>query len=83
MCMPNRATLFTGLYPNMHGVRCNGINLPPEVPTITQTLRKKGYHTISIGKIHFQHYSPVIKKKAKSWESMDDWSSEKKGKKVR
>ncbi|NVM03841.1 MAG: sulfatase-like hydrolase/transferase [Candidatus Helarchaeota archaeon] len=83
MCMPNRATLFTGLYPNMHGVRCNGINLPTEVPTITHTLRKKGYHTISIGKIHFQHYSPVIKRKAKSWESMDDWTSEKKGKRVR
>ncbi|MFX1449285.1 MAG: sulfatase [Promethearchaeota archaeon] len=83
MCMPNRASLFTGLYPNMHGVRCNGINLPIEVPTITQTLRNKGYHTVSIGKIHFQHYSPVIKKNAKSWESMDDWSSEKKGKKIR
>ncbi|MFX1339719.1 MAG: sulfatase-like hydrolase/transferase, partial [Promethearchaeota archaeon] len=27
ICMPNRATIFTGKYPNIHGVRCNGINL--------------------------------------------------------
>ncbi|MFX0167676.1 MAG: sulfatase-like hydrolase/transferase, partial [Candidatus Hodarchaeota archaeon] len=27
ICMPNRATLMTGLYPNVHGVRSNGINL--------------------------------------------------------
>ena len=83
MCMPNRASIFTGKYPNVHGVRCNGINLPLEVPTITQTLRKKGYHTISIGKIHFQHYSPVMKRKAKSFESMEVWSHQSKGKKMR
>ena len=28
MCMPNRATMITGYYPNVHGVRSNGINLP-------------------------------------------------------
>ena len=32
MCMPNRATLLTGYYPNVHGVRSNGINLPKGIP---------------------------------------------------
>ncbi|MBA7661553.1 Ulvan-active sulfatase [subsurface metagenome] len=33
ICMPNRATMITGLYPNVHGVRSNGINLKEDVPT--------------------------------------------------
>ena len=45
ICMPNRASIFTGLYPNMHGIRTAGMNLPVEVPTFTETLRKNGiYH---------------------------------------
>ena len=50
MCMPNRSTILTGLYPNVHGVRSNGINLPTDIPTITEALYKRGYHTINVGK---------------------------------
>ena len=57
MCMPNRATLLTGYYPNVHGVRSNGINLPDEIPTITDTLANRGYHTVSIGKIHLNTWT--------------------------
>jgi len=39
MCMPNRATILTGYYPNVHGVRSNGINLPEDTPTITHLQR--------------------------------------------
>lgn len=42
ICMPNRATLITGLYPNVHGVRSNGINLREDIPTIIKTLRERG-----------------------------------------
>ena len=52
ICMPNRASIFTGLYPNMHGIRTAGMNLPETTPTFTETLRVNGYHTIEIGKIH-------------------------------
>ena len=58
MCMPNRATMLTGYYPNAHGVRSNGINLPADVPTITQTLVDRGYHTIHIGKAHYSTWTP-------------------------
>jgi len=55
-CMPNRATIFTGKYPSIHGVRCNGINLNPDIPVFTQSLQKAGYHTCSMGKIHLNWY---------------------------
>ncbi|MFX0083605.1 MAG: sulfatase [Candidatus Hodarchaeota archaeon] len=70
MCMPNRATIFTGKYPSVHGVRSNGINLNPNIPTITQTLLNNGYHTCSIGKIHLNYYGSSYSRKFKSVESM-------------
>ncbi len=73
MCMPNRATLLTGYYPNVHGVRSNGINLPNNIPTITQTLQSRGYHTISIGKIHLNTWTPRYNPKTKSAEDFQDW----------
>jgi len=75
MCMPNRATIFTGLYPNAHGVRSNGINLSSQFPTIFDTLRDRGYLTASIGKIHLQFFAPPFRRKSKSAESIADWTS--------
>lgn len=46
--MSNRATLLTDYYPNIHGVRSNGINLPSNIPTITQSLVNIGYHIITV-----------------------------------
>jgi arylsulfatase A-like enzyme len=75
MCMPNRATLLTGYYPNVHGVRSNGINLPKEIPTITETLTNRGYHTISIGKTHYNTWTVRYDPKTKSAEDFEDWKS--------
>ncbi|TFF85300.1 MAG: sulfatase, partial [Promethearchaeota archaeon] len=75
MCMPNRATIFTGKYPSVHGVRCNGINLNPKIPTITQKLSENGYHTISIGKLHFQFSVPPYSRKDRSEECVLNWIS--------
>ncbi len=76
MCMPNRATIFTGLYPNAHGVRSNGINLPETIPTFPEALRESGYITASVGKVHLQFFAPPFKKKSKSFESIHEWLHE-------
>ena len=76
ICMPNRATIFTGLYPNMHGIRTAGMNLPQNVPTFTETLLNQGYHTISIGKVHLQFWTPPFKKGSRSAECIGPWLSE-------
>jgi arylsulfatase A-like enzyme len=52
LCMPGRATLFTGLTPRGHRVRTNGIPLDASIPTVPGALAEAGYHTASIGKIH-------------------------------
>ncbi len=54
VCMPNRASLVTGRFPSLHGVRHNGLNLPLETRTIADVLRQAGYRTSLSGKAHFQ-----------------------------
>ncbi|MHA1730282.1 MAG: sulfatase family protein [Promethearchaeota archaeon] len=73
ICMPNRANFFTGCYPSVHGTRSNGINLNPEVPTISEILRQQGYHTITIGKSHFNFYAPPYNSDVESKENIRDW----------
>jgi len=57
LCMPSRATLFTGLTPRAHGVRTNGIPLDRRVPTIVEALAGAGYRTHAVGKLHLLPYS--------------------------
>ena len=56
LCMPGRATLFTGLTPRGHRVRTNGIPLDPSFPTVAGALAEAGYRTGSIGKIHLSMF---------------------------
>lgn len=70
MCMPNRATIFTGKYPSLHGVRCNGINLDKSIPTITQTLLNHNYQTYSIGKVHLNYFGNPYSRKSHSEEAL-------------
>ncbi|MBD3214230.1 MAG: sulfatase-like hydrolase/transferase [Candidatus Lokiarchaeota archaeon] len=79
MCMPNRATLLTGLYPNAHGVRSNGMIMSRDIPTITDTLVDKGWHTAAFGKLHHQFNTPPYRIEDKSAESFHDWVFPKKG----
>ncbi len=66
-CVPSRPTLFTGQYPDLHGVtQTDGLGkmaddsrmrwLPPgEVPTLGNWLRAGGYDTHYDGKWHISH----------------------------
>ena len=63
ICMPNRASFFTGVYPSVHKTRSNGINLDPEIPTLSAILKENGYHTCSFGKMHFNFYANSNTKK--------------------
>ncbi|MFH1882035.1 MAG: sulfatase-like hydrolase/transferase [Planctomycetota bacterium] len=58
MCMATRSTWLTGRTPRGHGVRCNGIPLRKDIPTITEALTQAGYGTHSIGKIHVNPWMP-------------------------
>jgi arylsulfatase A-like enzyme len=70
MCMPNRATIFTGKYPSIHGVRSNGINLNKSIPTITQTLLDHNYQTYSIGKVHLNFFGNPYSRNSHSEEAL-------------
>lgn len=66
-CVPSRPTLFTGQYPDVHGVtQTNGLGKmeddsrmrwlrPGEVPTLGHWFRSGGYDTQYVGKWHMTH----------------------------
>lgn len=53
VCMPVRATIFTGKLPSAHGVRWNCGGLAAHEVTITRRLFDAGYQTAAIGKMHW------------------------------
>ncbi|MGR3502394.1 sulfatase family protein [Pseudaestuariivita sp.] len=57
VCMPNRASLMTGRYPSLHGLRYNGCALPETANTCADVLSAAGYHTALIGKSHLQPFT--------------------------
>ncbi len=58
LCMPARASLFTGRNPRGHAVRMNGIPLDLSIPTSPAALQNAGYHTRCCGKIHLHTSTP-------------------------
>lgn len=54
VCSPARATLFTGRYPQAHGVRQNNLPFNPGERTLPPLLRAQGYRTGITGKLHLQ-----------------------------
>ncbi len=55
VCMPARASWFTGQYPSHHGCWQNGVPLDPASDMIQTRLNAAGYHTALIGKIHLDN----------------------------
>ena len=54
LCVPSRASITTGRPCYEHGVYYNQMGWPDEVPTLPGTLQRNGYHSVSVGKMHFQ-----------------------------
>ena len=54
LCMPSRATMWTGLPSSVHSARTNGVDLDNKYPVLPQILQDNGYKTISVGKIHLK-----------------------------
>jgi arylsulfatase A-like enzyme len=62
VCMPSRTTMLTGQHPLTHGVVANGISAPEDGPNVAAILREHGYHTVLIGKAHFDpHLDPWLR----------------------
>ena len=64
LCMPSRASMFTGRYPSVHGVRTNGITALPDQPLLAEQLAQTGYDTAAFGKLH---YHPGSSEKAEGY----------------
>ncbi len=57
VCMPSRASIFTGRYPMAHRVRSNGVPLSTREVTLAHAFAQNGYRTGGAGKFHFiPHY---------------------------
>lgn len=58
LCSPSRASILTGTYAHIHGVRYNEIQDPePHLEQFPQALQKVGYKTALIGKWHMAHHA--------------------------
>ncbi|GGB79535.1 sulfatase [Marinobacterium zhoushanense] len=71
VCMPNRASILTGRYPSVHGLRYNGCALSSRANTFVEVLREGGYKTAAIGKSHLQPFgtntAPLAKQVAEQF----------------
>src|SRR4051794_22159600 len=62
VCMPSRTTMLTGQHPLTHGVVANGVSAPHDGPNVADILARNGYHTVLIGKAHFDpHLDPFLR----------------------
>jgi arylsulfatase A-like enzyme/putative intracellular protease/amidase len=83
-CVPSRPTLFTGHYPDVHGVsQTNGLGKmeddarmrwlrPGEVPTLGHWFRAGGYDTRYVGKWHMTHADLIDPTSGESLATHDD-----------
>lgn len=69
VCMPSRASLLLGQFPDAHGVRRNGVEVPDRPWGLARVLSTAGYRTGIFGKTHF---CPLRRDYANSF-AFHDW----------
>ncbi|AQZ53935.1 sulfatase [Martelella mediterranea] len=82
VCMPNRASLITGRYPSVHGLRYNGCALTERANTFVEVLAASGYATAAIGKSHLQAFTdakPLGRKPFEAGPIAEAWKAEQTG----
>ncbi|MFC1504429.1 sulfatase [Spirochaetota bacterium] len=57
LCVPQRCSMVTGLYPSVHGSSTNGVLLNKSLPTYPELLKASGYQTLASGKMHLNPLS--------------------------
>jgi len=57
LCMPSRASIFSGQYPSQLDIYTNGIPFPTETPTVADMMDNYGYDSAAIGKFHLLPHS--------------------------
>lgn len=59
ICVPARASIMTGNYPQVcTETKRNGGLIKEDQPLLTETLKRVGYRTYALGKLHFVPYAP-------------------------
>ena len=53
ICTPSRASVHTGMYPQVHGVTCHQNRAPCNLPQLAELMQQAGYYTAAAG-----HYEP-------------------------
>jgi arylsulfatase len=53
ICTPSRASVHTGMFPQVHGVTCHQNRAPHNLPQLAEILQSGGYYTAAAG-----HYEP-------------------------
>ena len=53
ICTPSRASVHTGIFPQVHGVTCHQNRAPFNLPQLAELLQGAGYYTAAAG-----HYEP-------------------------
>ncbi len=79
VCMPSRASFFSGLYPQQTGITENGFCLPDDfTPLASHEFKGLGYDTGHIGKLHLQpHDGHAYESKPRNTYGFDTfWNSE-------
>ena len=80
VCMPSRASFFTGRHVQAHGVLNNGYPLSPDAVTLPGVLAEMGRRTAAFGKLHLTPWladaESGFEESQALWHSgrMDDWT---------